>query len=244
MDEGSRSENRGAVSGGARHRAVLCVADCGRKSGKRCLRVGARAVRKGDRTVALSVFRVLQFVLRAGFGTAHGAGAFSCGGAALRRAGLRRCGAFCGAHGRVSVRRAERGRALWRRKHRSENSKKASSFLQQLRPCVYLRRCRAISLWKQPCGAAFVSRACCIFPFARHFRPKKRPYAGKDRPGRRKRSVRFLLIRADRERQKIGADSAGGLHVHGRLRRCDGDGANGAPAGSPRLGTCDCIGAS
>ena len=153
-------------------------------------------------------------------------------------------GAFRGAHGRISVRRAERGRALWRRKHRSENSKKAASFLQQLRPCVSLRRCRAISLWKQPCGASSVSRACCIFPFARHFRPKKRPYAGKDRPGRRKRSVRFLLIRADRERQKIGADSAGGLHVRGRLRRCDGDGANGAPAGSPRLGACDCIGAS
>ena len=63
-------------------------------------------------------------------------------------------------------------------------------------------------------------------------------------PGRRRRSVRFLLIRADRERQKIRAAGAGSLQVRGRLRRCDGDGANGAPAGSPRLGACDCIGAS
>lgn len=84
---------------------------------------------------------------------------------------------------RADIRPARRA---WARSMAAEASigkrKKAASFLQQLRPCVYLRRCRAISLWKQPCGASSVSRACCIFPFARAFSSEKAAICRKGPP--------------------------------------------------------------
>ncbi|MFQ8767480.1 MAG: hypothetical protein ACLR8U_13935 [Oscillospiraceae bacterium] len=132
--------------------------------------ISVRAVRRGDRTVALSVFRVLQFVLRAGFGTAHGAGALVWWSRSSA-SGLRRGSAFVGLTGGYPSGAQSVGALYGGGSIDRKTAKRLLLFCNNCGP-AFIFSVVGPSVFEAALRGFFCISCMLHLPFARHFRPK------------------------------------------------------------------------